>query len=186
MSASPLVVMAVSAGIEDYGSYLAFDDSLGVRATIHAGRKNDPDLLNIHSTAGEPHSRPDYRVLVKGDILVTTTMTAPGKANQLVAFDLGTGTRLWSTAVDGSMIESPVAVDGSTLIVLASAELGVGEPQVVRVTQLSGRLESAKPGSVMSADVGDIKTCRIIWADGRGYAIRWDAEKYHSPLFTVG
>lgn len=186
VATSPLVIKTTST--KDFGSYAVFDTSLSIKSVVHAGQESDPNALNVNSAGvGESGPKPEYHVLVTDELLITPTLPSKGQANHLIAFDMATGAQRWKTSVAGSWLQRAVALEGGVLTVVVTSKFGDnGDHQLMRAEAADGKLQPLRGTTPGAETAGSPQNCRLTWADGRVYAIRWTANRHFSPLFTIG
>jgi outer membrane protein assembly factor BamB len=178
VATSPLTIL-VSELLGDAPNLLVFDPGLQGPHAIPAGPQRGPSAGG-HSLAVSPHgrnvsARRQVGVMVAGGLLIAATspVDAP-PANPLVAIDTATGGRRWSLSVPQVDMIAPVGIDGPALVAVGTAQVGHGDPVVVRADLASGRLLSAKTVAVGGTPIGGpLVFFEFRRADGRIYGVNW-------------
>lgn len=173
VSADPLVVLLRKDGL-DGGEYRFFDRTSKLVARVPVGDKKtglDVSDANFAMPPGDFHTR--WRAVSDGKTFVTITATRPGKANKLVALDTATGKKRWSVSVSKSRIYTPIAIDGTDVIVAAGSDAGQGSLDVVHVELATGKVSSTTHAPIdklnHNENLGVVT--QFAWANGKVYGV---------------
>lgn len=145
VSASPAVLAGTAPKEKGGGSsrdevLLSLDETGHVRATLSEA----DDLLFDHwSVPGRRYET--YTTPIAGDTLITTTQEHKAKGEsvgtrELVAIDLATGKRRWTTDTDDPLYLAPVSTDGTSVLALSGGD-AEHPPTFLRFSLVDGSLE---------------------------------------------
>jgi outer membrane protein assembly factor BamB len=196
VSTKPLTLLIQDESDNNVASFVVLN-STGTKVTqvIPAGAQNPDAPASSHvlfavPLAGTTDSHPSTNAFVSGNTLIAVGYPS-GSAPEytLVAYDLSTGSRLWSATQPGVDMVMPFAVDGSAVVAVGSTLSNGNEtnPDLVRVSLASGKVLSSMPRTTGQGTIGNfIGLYRFTWADGRAYAADWDPEPDRTPtVFTM-
>lgn len=187
VSTDPVTVLVFDDSTAAHASYLVLDPAgRHVAQVIPAGVQLPSggwSILDASVTSAALHSHPYIRTIVGGGKLISLTGgRRSGGIERLAAYDLSSGTRVWTAAPAGVSIVAPIAVVGSAVL---AAGIGIAskQPVLIRVSLGSGKMLSATPrptGTGGNALGTLFRYFHFTLADDRIYAVDWNMK----PLFS--
>jgi outer membrane protein assembly factor BamB len=197
VSTKPLTLLIQDEDDNNNASFVVLN-AAGTEVTqvIPAGAQSPDAPASSHvlfavPLAGTTDAHPSTNAFVSGNTLIAVGYPS-GSAPEytLVAYDLSTGSRLWTATQPGVDMVMPFAVDGSAVVAMGSTLDSSGNeanPALVRVSLASGKVLSSTPRTTGQSTIGtSIGLYRFAWADGRAYAADWDPEPNNAPtVFTM-